>query len=64
MHAMKPRLNSREIECLVTMHKGGALPPDLRKVITGSLLGKELICAGERGWVLTKKVVRYLTGVV
>ena len=62
----KPRLNSREVEALTIMHEGNRIPAKLRSAMM-QLLGKEFICAGERGWCLTlkgKQIARHLTAKV
>lgn len=59
----KPRLTSAQVEVLVQMHNNETVPQRLRPTLL-QLLGMQLICAGDRGWVLTytgKRIARHLT---
>lgn len=63
----KPRLNSREVECLVRLHKGGqhAVLPARLKSARNSLVWRELVAWCETRYDLTldgKKIARHLTG--
>ncbi len=61
----KPRLNLREVEVLVKMHRGESVEKTLHpdRLV---LAGKELVCYSD-GWKLTrngKQIARHLSGKV